>query len=353
MLALRQGVAFRMLPTYSIVVPAYDEEQSIPELIRRLDELMRKLDGAAEVILVDDGSRDRTYELMLEATHNDPRFKAIQLSRNFGHQAAITAGVDFCTGQAVVIMDADLQDPPELVLEMATRWREGFEVVYAVRERREGESAFKRLTARLFYRILRRLTEWDLPADVGDFRLVDRKALNAFQQMRESNRYVRAMFHWVGFRQVGVTYTRAERYAGRSKYPLRKMMKFAVDAIVGFSTAPLRFALKFGFLLSALAFLGAILAIALKLAGAFVVPGWASLTVAITFLSGVQLGMLGMLGEYISRIHDEVRRRPLYLVRDANGFTRHGASMDSAVEEATRPAQDRAPVSPAGTMPRS
>jgi glycosyltransferase involved in cell wall biosynthesis len=307
-------------PEFSFVVPIYDEAECLPELVKRLDELIEKLDGTAEVVLVDDGSRDGSYGLIVETCERDPRFKAIQFSRNFGHQVAITAGLDFAAGDAVIVMDADLQDPPEVVLEMVARWREGYDVVHAVRGGREGESAFKRASASVFYRFLRKLTDVEILADSGDFRLIDRQALDAFKQMRESNRFVRGMFGWIGFNQTIVRYVRAPRFAGKSKYPLRKMMKFALDGIIGFSVVPLRIALQFGFALSALSIAGGVLAIILKLTGAFEVPGWASLIVAITFLGGVQLSTLGVMGEYVSRIQDQVRGRPLYFVRDARGF---------------------------------
>ena len=307
-------------PTYSIVIPIFNEEETLDELLSRMLALMDRLDGSAEVILVDDGSTDSSYDSLTTAAGRDPRFKVIQLSRNFGHQIAITAGLDFSSGEAVAVMDADLQDPPEVILDMAAKWREGFEVVYAVRERREGEGAFKRTTARIFYRALRRLTDIEAPLDVGDFRLVDRKALEAFKGMRESNRYVRGMFSWIGFKQTGVRYTRAERYAGTTKFSFRKMAKFALDGVVSFSDVPLRLALNLGFLLAALSFVGGGLALISKITGAYVVPGWASLVVVTAFLGGIQLIILGVLGEYIGRIHDEVKNRPLYLVRDAHNF---------------------------------
>lgn len=307
--------------TYSIVIPIYNEQQSFPALVKRLLSVMEQLDGPAEVVLVDDGSQDASYELMAAAHHDDPRFKVLQLSRNFGHQVAITAGMDAAAGQAVIVMDADLQDPPEVILEMVARWHEGYDVVYAVRERREGETLFKRKSATLFYGLQRRLAETDQPVEVGDFRLVDRKALNAFLQMRERNRYVRGMFSWVGFRQTAVPYARASREAGESKYPLRKMLRLAIDGLVGFSTAPLRFALMLGLFMAAASVLYGLIAISVKLAGLSIVPGYTSLLVAITFLSGVQLTVLGMVGQYVARIYDEARARPLYLVRDARGFT--------------------------------
>ncbi len=313
------------LPEYSLVVPIYNEAETIPELVRRLTDLVGKLDGAAEMILVDDGSSDGSYELMSLAREADPRFKLLRLSRNFGHQIAVTAGLDVAAGNAVIVMDADLQDPPEVALELAARWREGYEVVYAVRERREGETPFKRATASLFYRLFRRMSDVDVPLDVGDFRLVDRRALDAFLSMRESNRYVRGMFSWIGYRQVGVPFRRDERYAGETKYPLRKMLRFATDGIVSFSAYPLRLALNLGFIVSALSFLLGIVFLVSKLAGFYSVPGLASVAVFVAFLGGIQLLLIGIMGEYVARIHDEVKGRPLYLVSDTQGLEPPGA----------------------------
>jgi glycosyltransferase involved in cell wall biosynthesis len=307
-------------PDFSIVIPIHDEVECLPELIERLAELMEKLDGSCEVLLVDDGSRDDSYRVMISAHENDPRLRVIQLSRNFGHQAALTAGLDHARGDAVIVMDADLQDPPEVIVDMVSRWREGFEVVHAVRNERRGEGAMKRATASAYYRVLRHLTDVDIPANVGDFRLVDRRALDAFLSLRESNRYVRGLFAWIGFRQTEVSYTREPRFAGKTKYPRRRMMKLAFDGIVSFSTTPLRVALRIGFVLSVLSIVAGIVAMILKLTGALLVPGWASLIVAITFLGGLQLSTIGILGEYIARIHDEVRARPLYVVRESHGF---------------------------------
>jgi polyisoprenyl-phosphate glycosyltransferase len=325
------------LVKYSIVIPIFNEEDSFPALVRRLREVLDQLDGPAEVVLVDDGSRDGSYELMAAVNREDPRFKVLQLSRNFGHQIAITAGLDMASGQAVIVMDADLQDPPEVILQMAARWQEGYEVVYAVRERREGETVFKRKTATLFYGLQRRLADIDQPMEVGDFRLVDRKALNAFLQMRERNRYVRGMFSWVGFRQTAVPYVREQRQAGESKYPLRKMIRLAVDGFVGFSTAPLRYVLTLGLVMAVASVLYGITAIAIKLAGLHVVPGYASLLATITFLSGVQLTVIGMVGQYVARIYDEVRARPLYLVRDARGFAPESRADADELWPAARP----------------
>jgi polyisoprenyl-phosphate glycosyltransferase len=305
---------------YSIVIPLYNEESGLAVLVERLQEIMAQFDGPAEVVMVDDGSRDGTYQLALAASAKDHRFKVIQFSRNFGHQVAITAGMDAAAGDAVIIMDADLQDPPYVVLQMIEKWKEGYEVVYGLRETREGERLFKTATASMFYGLLNRIGDIDTPVDVGDFRLVDRKALNAFLQMRENNRYVRGMFSWVGFRQTGVPYTREERHAGTTHYTLSKMVKLASNGILGFSTAPLRLALSAGVFLALASVIYGIVAIALKLAGESLVPGYASLLFVITFLSGIQLAVLGMVGLYVGRIYDEARGRPLYVVRERHGF---------------------------------
>jgi dolichol-phosphate mannosyltransferase len=308
-------------PEYSIVIPIFNEEETLSELIRRLELVLERLDGPSEVILVDDGSTDRSYELMLAARETDSRFKVLRLSRNFGHQIAITAGMDVAAGNAVIIMDADLQDPPEVAVEMAARWREGFDVIYGVRDERPGETFFKRVTAAAFYRAFRRMTAVEAPLDAGDFRLVDRKALEAFRSMRETNRFVRGMFSWIGFPQAGVRFRRDERFAGDTKYPFTKMLKFATDGVVSFSAAPLRLALNLGFIVSGLSFLFGVAALASKLAGLYSIPGLASIAVLVAFLGGIQLLVLGLMGEYIARIHDEVKDRPLYLVRDAHGVS--------------------------------
>jgi polyisoprenyl-phosphate glycosyltransferase len=299
-----------MDPVYSLVVPVYDEEECLPELVTRLTDVMNQLDGPA------DGSRDASWDLMTKACRDDRRFLALQLSRNFGHQIAITAGLDLARGQAVVVMDADLQDPPEVVIELSKRWRDGWDVVHAVREERDGESGFKKASASAFYRLLGWIGNVEVPRNAGDFRLVDRKALDAFLQLRERNRYVRGMFGWVGFRQTTITYRRDPRFAGSTKYPLRSMVRFALDGILSFSSAPLKVALRLGFTLALLSTLAGFAVIILKLEGSLYVPGWASLAVAVAFLSGVQLLTLGVIGEYIARIHDEVRGRPLYLISE-------------------------------------
>jgi glycosyltransferase involved in cell wall biosynthesis len=302
------------------VIPVYNERDTLPELYSRLAAVMEELDGESEVLFVDDCSVDGSRELLIDLQGRDPRCKVIRFARNFGHQVAITAGLDFALGDAVVVMDGDLQDPPELVPELVARWREGYEVVYAVREQREGEGWLKRTTAAWFYRVQRRLASVEMPVDVGDFRLVDRKALDAFRGMRERGRYVRGMFSWIGFKQTGVPYRRPERFAGEPKYSFRRSLRLAVDGIVSFSNAPLRLALVWGFVFSFASFVVGIGAIVAKLAGAFVVPGWASIVVVVSFLGGIQLMLMGMMGLYIGRIYEEVKARPLYVVREAYGL---------------------------------
>jgi glycosyltransferase involved in cell wall biosynthesis len=317
---------------YSFVIPVFNEQETLPELHRRLSDVIEQLDGEAELLFVDDCSYDGSYELLTELGRQDARIRVIRFARNFGHQVAITAGLDHAAGDAVVVMDADLQDPPEVVPELVARWQEGFEVVYAVREERTGESWLKRATASAFYRILRRIAHVDMPLDAGDFRLVDRRAVDAFRSMRERARYVRGMFSWVGFRQTGVPYQRPERFAGEAKYSYRKSLTLAVDGLVSFSNAPLRLALIVGFVFSSFAFLVGVFAIVANLAGAFTVPGWTSILVVVSFLGGVQLIVFGMLGLYVGRIFEEVKARPIYIVRETIGFRDAPAPETASVE---------------------
>jgi len=301
---------------YSIVIPLYNEEGIISLLVERLQQLISEFDGPAEVIMVDDGSRDATYPLAQAVTEADPRFKLIQFSRNFGHQMAITAGMDAAAGDAVIIMDADLQDPPYVVLQMIEKWQEGYEVVYGLRQQRQGERLFKTATASMFYGLLHRIGDIDTPVDVGDFRLVDRRALNAFLQMRENNRYVRGMFSWVGFKQTGVPYTREERAVGTTHYTLRKMVKLASNGIMGFSTAPLRLATWVGVLASLLAFAFGLWVFGKALLFGDRVAGYPSLMVVILFMGGVQMLALGVIGEYLGRNYAESKQRPLYFIEE-------------------------------------
>lgn len=306
---------------YSIVIPVYNEEQVLPELHRQIADLLDSLDGDSEVVLVDDGSTDNSYAMLVEIHRRDPRFKIVRFSRNFGHQVAVSAGIEIAEGDAVVIMDADLQDPPDVVLRMAEKWREGYEIVYGVRTERNGESRLMTFGRRLFYRALRRLADVDIPADVGDFRLVDRRAVDTFKLMRESNRYVRGMFGWMGFRHTAVEYVRAPRFAGKTHYPLKKLIRLGMDGVFGFSRVPLRIALKVGGFVAVVSLLGGLAAIIARLVLSFTVPGWASMTVLVSFLGGIQLAVLGMMGEYIGRTYEEVLNRPLYIISDAHGVS--------------------------------
>ena len=308
------------VPRYSVVVPLNDEEQVLPALVEQLTAVLEGLDGPWEIILVDDGSKDGTYGLAVELHGRDPRVKVLRLSRNFGHQLALSAGLDVARGDAVITMDGDLQHPPEVIPELVAAWQEGNDIVYGVMAERRGESGSKALTAKVFYRLLGRLSDIDVPQAVGDFRLVDRKALTAFRAMRESNRYLRGMFSWIGFTQTGIPYSSPPRTTGRSKYTPRKMMRLATDAIVGFSDRPLRLALNVGFVVSALSIIFGLSAVVIKLAGGFSVPGWASLMVLFGVVGGIQLIVLGVIGEYVGRIYDEVKHRPLYLVRETHGI---------------------------------
>jgi dolichol-phosphate mannosyltransferase len=308
-----------MAVEFSLVVPVLDERDTLEELARRLTPVLDALEAPTEVVLVDDGSTDGSFDIMRKLHEADPRFRALRLSRNFGHQIAITAGLEHARGNAVIIMDADLQDPPEVVLALVEKWREGFQVVYAVRDERSGESRVKLATASWFYRLLGRMSEVDIPRDAGDFRLIDRRVVDAVRAMPEHRRYLRGLFAWVGYDQVGVHYVREARHAGTTKFSMRKMLAFASDGIVSFSTVPLRLALTLGFAVSAISLLGALGGLVAKLAHWYVVPGWASLVAAIGILGGIQLLVLGVMGEYIARIHDEVKARPLYLLRDQIG----------------------------------
>jgi polyisoprenyl-phosphate glycosyltransferase len=315
------------MPTYSFVIPICNEEGVLPELHRRLSAVAEQLDGDCEFIFVDDGSSDSSRDLMLVLRASDPRLRLVFLSRNFGHQIAISAGLDFATGDAVIVMDGDLQDPPEVALEMAALWRQGNEIVHAVRSTRVGESHFKLWTAHVFYRLIRRVSSVDMPVDSGDYRLVSRRVADVVRHMREPDRYLRGMFAWVGFQQTSVTYQRDQRYAGNTKISLRRMIHFAVDGILGFSTAPLRLILGVGFLISIVALAVGLLAIVAKVFGLVpTVTGWASLTVLISFFAGIQLIVLGTVGLYVSRAYEQGKHRPLYLVTGAHGLDGAGSN---------------------------
>ena len=307
-------------PVYSLVIPIFNEEAVLPMLLHRLDDLMARLDGPAEVIFVDDGSTDAGSILAAAQAREDSRYRYLALSRNFGHQIAITAGMDAARGDAVVVMDADLQDPPHVVLDLARTWREGYEIVYARRLSREGETFLKLWTARLFYKTLRRLTAVDIPDNVGDFRLVDRKAVEAFRAMPERDRFVRGMFGWMGFRQIAVPFHRDARAAGRTNYGWAKMIRLAFDGIVSFSDAPLRLALWLGTIVSVSSVAYGLWVAWEAMHNAGFVAGWASTVVLLSLLSGVNLLMTGIVGLYVGRIHSEVKNRPLYVVGRSVGF---------------------------------
>lgn len=307
-------------PVLSLVLPIYNEEAIIPELDRRLRAFLAGVGNGVgdswEVIFVDDGSKDRSLAMLKELATAEPRYKLLSLSRNFGHQMAITAGLDRADGQAVVVMDADLQDPPEVVGQMLARWREGFDVVFGVRSRRHGESAFKKVTAALFYRLLRAmLGSASIPADAGDFRLMSRPVVLTLRALREQHRFVRGLVWWVGFRQTAVTYERPPRFAGETKWPVRKMLRFAIDGITSFSTVPLRMATWLGLLAGLVAVAGVVWALYSKFFGG-VVRGWTTIMILVGLGSSAQLLMTGILGEYVGRIYEEVKRRPLYVVQD-------------------------------------
>ena len=306
-----------MKPTYSIIAPIYNEIENLSELYRRVKEVMDSSGEPWELILVDDGSTDGSTGKINELAQKDKAIRPVIFARNFGHQVAITAGWDYARGDAIVIIDADLQDPPETILELAKKWREGYEVVYAVRGEREGESWFKKFTAAMFYRLIYSITDVKIPVDTGDFRLMDRKVVNVLKQMKERHRFPRGMSAWVGFKQVGVTYRRAARVAGVTKYPFSKMLKLALNAITGFSYFPLQVATYFGFFSASVSILAIPIVIYMRMMGSGAFFGQATTLIAVLFLGGVQLISLGILGEYVGRLYDEAKGRPLYIVRDA------------------------------------
>ena len=302
---------------YSIVAPIYNEIDNLSELYRRVSEVLGSSGETWELVLVDDGSTDGSMDKIRELAEADKHVRPVIFARNFGHQIAVTAGLDYARGEAVVIIDADLQDPPEVILELAEKWREGYEVVYAVRAEREGESWFKKFTAAFFYRIISRITDVKIPLDTGDFRLLDRKVVNVMNSMRERHRFLRGMAAWVGFKQIGVEYKRAARHAGVTKYPLRKMMRLALNAVTSFSYFPLQVATYIGFIAAGIAILAIPVVIYMRMTGSQAFFGQATTLISVLFLGGVQLISLGILGEYIGRLYDEAKGRPLYIVREA------------------------------------
>lgn len=320
---MNEGLAenHRTLSLLSVVVPCFDEEAVIAETHRTLVSVLSDLpEGVFELIYVDDGSRDATLSILRQLQQEDARVRVVALSRNFGHQIAVTAGLENAAGDAVAVIDADLQDPPSVLLKMLDRWRDGVDVVYGVREEREGETAFKLWSASLFYRLINRLSDTPIPLDTGDFRLMDRAVVDALLMMPERDRFVRGMVAWVGFRQEALPYRRAARFAGKTKYPFKAMLRFATDGILSFSVVPLRLAVYMGFVASGLALAGIFYALFLRLFTDVWVTGWTLLFIAMLFFGGVQLLFLGIMGEYVGRIYGEVKRRPLYLVKERLGF---------------------------------
>ena len=330
-------------PVISVIVPIFNEEEVIPELHRRMVAVLGNIGQPWELVCVNDGSRDASLSMLLSLREQDARVKIINFSRNFGHQIAITAGMDYALGDAIAIIDADLQDPPELIGEMFDKWREGYEVVYAVRAHRQGESRFKLWTASAFYRLLRRITDVEIPVNTGDFRLIDRQVLLTMRRLREKHRFMRGLSSWVGFRQIGIEYQRAERFAGDTKYPLSKMLRLTLDAITSFSYLPLRLSTYFGFFLALASLVGIVTTIALRLSGNNAFFGQASTLVAVLFLGGIQLIFLGVIGEYLARIYDDVKARPLYVVSRAYGY----ADLADHRNSPTSPANLSEPDTPA------
>ncbi len=303
-------------PAVSLVLPIYNEEPVIPELSKRLTELLARLDVETEVVFVNDGSRDRSFEMLRELAHSIPQYRVLSFSRNFGHQAAITAGVDYATGEAVVVMDADLQDPPEVVLEMIERWKEGFDVVYAKRRSRQGESFFKLITAKIFYRVFAAMVPIEVPLDTGDFRLMSRRVVRELRGLREAHRFVRGMVSWIGFKQTAVYYDRPARFAGETSYPLTKMIRFAIDGITSFSVTPLRLSTYIGFGMGLFGLAVAVWALVSKLVFHDTVQGWTAVVVLLSIVSAVQFLMIGIVGEYVGRVYEQVKQRPIYIVAD-------------------------------------
>jgi polyisoprenyl-phosphate glycosyltransferase len=314
-------------PVISVVAPVFNEAPTLPLFVERVAQALEPLGEPWELVLINDGSRDKSLDVMVDLHERDGRVKVVSFSRNFGHQLAITAGLDYARGAAVVIIDSDLQDPPEVIPELFAKWREGYGIVFAQRGERQGETWFKKTTAAFFYRLIRRITNVNIPVDTGDFRLMDRKVVDTLKRMREHHRFMRGLSVWVGFKQTGVEYKRAPRHAGETKYPLSKMVRFALDGITSFSYLPLQLATYFGFAIAAISMIALVAVVIARLfAGAGIAGaggafyGQASTLVSVLFLGGIQLIFLGIIGEYLGRIYDEVKRRPLYVVSDVLGL---------------------------------
>mgnify|MGYP000854523862 FL=1 len=305
-----------MKPVFSIIAPIYNEKGCFDELYSRVSEVMNSTGEEWEFIMVDDGSTDGSTDLIRELAKKDKKVRPVIFARNFGHQIAVTAGLDYCRGDAAVIIDADLQDPPEVILELIQKWREGYQVVYALRTEREGETFFKKATASAFYKVIYRITDVKIPMNTGDFRLLDRKVVDVMNSMRERHRFLRGMSAWVGYKTIGVPYKRAARFAGKTKYPLKKMITLALTAVTSFSYMPLQMAMIFGFISAGLSILAIPVVVIMRLNGNQFFLGQATTLIAVLFLGGVQLICLGILGEYVGRIYDEAKGRPLYITSE-------------------------------------
>jgi polyisoprenyl-phosphate glycosyltransferase len=335
-------------PVLSLVLPIFNEEAVIPELHARLQKFLPALGLDAEVVFVDDGSRDRSLELLKKLSAVEPRYRVLSFARNFGHQAAITAGLDHARGEAVVVMDADLQDPPEVVLEMVAKWREGFDVVYGKRRTRAGETRLKLLTAKWFYRIFAQLIPIEVPLDTGDFRLMSRRIVTVLRELRETHRFIRGLVAWLGFKQTAVLYDRPVRFAGETKFPLARMLRFAIDGITSFSILPLRFATYLGMFISVCSVAVAVWAVVARFVFHATVPGWTTVIVMVSLLAAVQLIMTGILGEYIGRIYEQVKLRPLYVVAETINCAEAGANDAPAPAPVSLVAAPRADLSAEG-----
>ena len=305
-----------MNPIYSVIIPAYNEQEVINETYKRLTNVMTGMGESYELIFINDGSSDETALLIAEFCKRDPSVRLINFTRNFGHMSAISAGMEHSRGQAIFVIDADMQDPPEIFPEMAEKWKEGYHVIYGRRIKRKGDSIFKKWTAKIFYRFLRLMTSVDLPSDTGDFRLIDRKVCDAVNKLPEKSRYIRGLVSWVGFKQIPVDYEREERFAGVTKYPLRKMIKFAMDAITSFSYKPLKLATMLGFFISVLSFIYILFIFYQRFVTHQAIPGWASTVAPILFIQGIILMIMGLMGEYIGRIYTELQNRPNYIIQE-------------------------------------
>ena len=307
-------------PVYSVIVSVYNEEVVITETYKRLNNVMESMGEAYELIFVNDGSRDNTAQIIAQIIHKDSNVRLISFARNFGHMSAITAGMEFAKGDAIIIIDADLQDPPEVLPDMAALWKQGYDVVYGKRKERRGETFFKKWSAKLFYRFINSMVPIDLPTDTGEFRLMDRKVCDAVNRLREKHRYIRGLVSWVGFRQIAYEYIREERFAGETKYPLRKMMAFAMDAITAFSYKPLKLATTFGFILSLSSFVYMVVILWQVIFTDTTIEGWASTVGIILLTQGIVLMILGLIGEYIGRIFEEIKNRPIYIIQEVLGY---------------------------------